>query len=884
MNSSPFRSIPSGRVASRESCCPAIPPATRQASSARDVRLTREENRLLRWLPYVIVGLLTITLTSHLSAQPPAVPVPASPDGAQSTPAPTGDAAGDGRSELPKLEDLSWPEPQSLLEQAPEDWILLFGGRVLKMPGIWPRPDHLQWLQEGQKKFAATRPTDPNELPAWLDEYRRFTYLQLTVEDEGIEDEYQLPTRLIDRIYYHEDLMLLQAAEQIQQGELETARTLIARVSANEASHNRRRVREQLKPLPWPGLLEAERNLLVAEVELALREQLWEKAFALLRNHHQHDATFDQLPELAGKIVDQFNAALRRQKDYRQLRFYLNQTAAMFPAQPRWQAASSQLQRLAEETLSQAEQAFRQRDYRRASLLGQQSLSIWPTDNSLLRRWQPLQERYPVLRTGYLEHQAVLAAAHRRLLHQEWFGVDSIREGYPRFRSRFVESWVPDDLGRGVTLTMRQRHQPFESQPVVNSSDLLNQLQAATVTPALTDRGLFAPQVLQIAQRNPQEVQLEFRTAMPHPLGWLAGVLHHAGPADSRLLADSPFRRLAVTETLTSPAPHTQLVRSFAPQLTTGRWPLMEVQEFLYPEPVELLRALLRDQIDYVPDVPTELVPTLREDPRFTVQRYQLPRLLMLQFPLEGELRTQPEMRLALCSLLNREELLDRTQPPNAPGRESLRLTSSLIASASHAALAAGPIVDFDPIAGRALLAVLHKNPQSPRHLRLGTDDSREAQQLAAQVAAIWTRFGIKTDVLPGSGAAGSGTDDSPQPRSGGMQPDVVIRSVCLIAPHYELPALLTSNGKVSQLQLSQFPLAIRQPLQQLELARDWPEVNRALRDLQSQLLLEAWMLPFWERDVYAVIRREARSIPTEIHTPFQLIDRWTITPVVPRL
>lgn len=845
-----------------------------------------------------VLGSLVCALTGVLSCGQVLQAQPAeSPPASQEAPR-AGRA--DAVDQLPMLETVPRPTLLQILEEEPRDWIVTHAGRVLVVPAISPRPDHLEWLKEQQKNMLPHRPQDPAALDEWREEYRRYDYIVIEVEEEGIEADFRLPVRHVAEILYHEHLALELADRLIREGDLESARRLISFVAQREFSNNRKRERERLQAVPWPGLIGVQRRFLVAEVRAELKRDNPRQAYQIARMHWTHDPQSEELDLVLGEILSKLAPPLIEQHEYRELRFYLTRVREMVPGQERARELTQQLQQSARERLQNAEQASQRGEDRTAALLAGTALEIWPHDNDFVRRSAPLRDRYPMLRVGLLRQNLGLAEYRRQLLDHQWFHVESIKEGYPRYRSRFVESWVPDDLGKTVTLTLRQRPQAYESQPSITTTDLFTDLARVSVGSSPLSRGLFADAVLELHRKSPTVLQVRLHDQTPHPLGWLAAALKQSGSSaslagitaeeesysadrsESHPLRQGRFRTHLPSEPLEHRIPEHRAVRSRTASGNANQRYLAEVQDFLFEEPEELLRSLLRDELDYLPEIPADYVSRLSDDERFRVHAYPYARSTILQFHLRGALRGHGELRQALLLSLNREDLLRHVVPEDSPAAPHFTVSNSLIPSGLHGSQPLPHAADYDPIAARALAVLLLRNPRTPRVIKLATTRDAASLKLAEQVAHVWRQLGLQVEVLPRDQF---GSTSRPADAETQTEPDWDARiiSYSMLTPLQELPGLLTETSRITVQELQTFPLPIRRSLLELENSRDWNDVNRALGSLQTELGGNGWMHPLWNERVHAAIRREVRRFPTPPLIPAQAIDTWSIGPVVPR-
>ncbi len=802
--------------------------------------------------------------------------------------------------QLPMLETVPRPTLMQILEEEPRDWIVTHAGRVLIVPAISPRPDHLEWLKEQQKNMLPHRPQDPAALDEWREEYRRYDFILIEFEEAGIEADFRLPVRHVAEILYHEHLALELADRLIREEDLESARRLISFVAQREFTNNRKRERERLQAVPWPGLIDVQRRFLVAEVRAELKQGNPRQAYQIARMHWTHDPSGEELDLVLGEILSVLAPPLIEQHAYRELRFYLTRVREMVPSQERALELTQQLQQQARERLRNAEQAGQQGENRTAALLAATALEIWPHDNDFVRRSGPFRDRYPMLRVGLLRQNLGLAEYRRQLLDHQWFHVESIKEGYPRYRSRFVESWVPDDLGKTVTLTLRQRPQAYESQPAVTTTDLFTDLARVSVGSSPVSRGLFADAVLELHRKSPTVLQVRLHDQTPHPLGWLAAALVQSDSSPSLAgltpnadtespensarhpLRQGRFQTHLPSEPLEHRIPEHRAVRARTASGNVNQRYLAEVQDFLFEEPEELLRSLLRDELDYLPEVPADYVSRLSDDERFRVHAYSYARSTILQFHLRGQLRGQGELRQALLLSLNREDLLRYVVPEDSPAAPHFSISNSLIPPGLHSSQPLPHAADYDPIAARALAVLLLRNPRTPRVLKLATTRDAASLKLAEQVASVWRQLGLQVELLP-LDQFGSATRQADAEEQAEPDWDARIVSYSMLSPLQELPGLLTDTGRITVRELQTFPLPIRRSLLQLESSRDWNDVNQALGSLQTELGGNGWMHPLWHERIHAAVRREVRRFPTPPLIPAQAIDTWSIGPVVPR-
>ncbi|MBL4885265.1 MAG: hypothetical protein JKY95_12110 [Planctomycetaceae bacterium] len=825
-----------------------------------------------KYLLFVMVVLFVITSTSALLFSQDA---PADKQNKTEEADASQDEA--ANTKLPMLEDLPLPEFEELLNGEKQDWIVLISGRVLKVPTVQPRPDHLERLLDKQKMMSVNRPRDPGLLEKWLEEYRSYNFISIEYTDQGDEKDYSLAVRYIDYILYHEDLVLQKAAQLIKAGNAVDAQRLISVVARWNYNNNIRRKQEKNPEVAWPKLLDRQRDLLLLNVRQAQSAKLWERSFSLSKNHRGFDPQFKQLPRLLGQATADIAQQALQNKDYRKVRFFIRQLQAMYPAHEQVNILQNQLTRLSKQEMQQATQAHQKKNYREASEKAQLAIRIWPHDSQHRRQVQIFQERYQILRTGQIATDDQITLHRQSLLNHHWFHIEKISEGYPRYRSRFIESWTPGDLGLSIQLKIKLSHGTHESQPELESYQLAEQLAAASLKSSPENRRLFANSIQSIHVISPDQLDIHIATQTAHPLGLFAGLLDTNFAPEQYSLENSFYRPEEKKELTQDGEPIEVFVRASPEPDNAKSFGIAEVLPRLFANRQELLRSLLRDELDYVPNLPLEYVKQLKQDQRFFVLKYRTPKVNLIHFHFHGAFSQDPALRLALFSALNREKMMAQTIEHQQADQEYYRITNSIAPSNSHANNQSEHVVKYDRTSARALYTILSGTRKISPELRLLVSEDAESIQLAEFIKVQWESLGLKVKLV----SANSIKDQAASPPRQALW-DARIVSHRMLAPQHDLPRLLANNKLLTETDLQTLPLPIQRSLLKLEQAHNWDEVDFSLRELQDHLAIDAWMLPLWEQHCYQAARREIRHIPATPLRPYQNLDHWVIAPIIP--
>ncbi|MCA8988119.1 MAG: hypothetical protein KDA78_10780 [Planctomycetaceae bacterium] len=776
---------------------------------------------------------------------------------------------------LPLFESLELPSREALLNGEKIDWIVLIGGKVIQTPAIYPRPDHQQWLLNKQKYMQDDRPTDAALLEEWLAKYHFYDYIFLTIDDKTAEEEFRLHTRYISEILYHEELCLRKTDTFLAAGDLLHAQELIAYVKRQEFLNNERRVKERLEPIEWPGLMDRERAFMAAEVRAALAESNPEKAFSIIRRRFDLDPKDPQHEKLLTATLELLASQCYEKYDYRRLRHYLVQTELLLPKLPAIKQWRDDLGRRADQSLKEAEQNYRNKQFRNASLLAQQAILIWPFSSQLLRQSQQFQEPYQILTVGVTRDESIETSLRHTIRDHQWFTIQRLATGYPRIESPFLESWIPEDLGLKIQIQFALQPRPHEARPSLNAIQFSQLLKQKTVLAPDASLDLFAQNITSVRVLSPALLEVELSQQTPHPLNLLAAVMR-AYPGESQSLLQDQHFPLASPSTLPFESPGEHFVRvDFNPQKGARNVAEVHLREFELEE--ELLRSVLRDELLYLPETPHRYLNRLRSDQRFLTANYATPRVSSLAFRLEGQLAEHPELRLALFSMIDREQIAQELRQYTASTTSLTSITESICPSSSHARMATSYATSFDELAGRALYEIIRHKPGFPTAITFRVPPTRSGRFIAEIISKQWQKLGLTISIVHEDPSAEQIATDPSQ------AVDVELLEYVIAAPQFELPALLMQGKPFTVARLASLPTYLRSTLLDLEHAPTWESTDNALLRLQDQLVANSWWLPLVEQQRFATYRREVRGVPAIQIDPLSELDEWSLEPVVPQ-
>src|SRR5439155_12520916 len=120
--------------------------------------------------------------------------------------------------------------------------------------------------------------------------------------------------------------------------------------------------------------------------------------------------------------------------------------------------------------------------HEQVALVAEQAALVWPATENLKNAHRQFCQRWQTLKVGVLTTPPAgfpfATEANRRrekLTRLPLFEPVRI-DGGARYRSRFLESWEPTDLGRQAVFTLRPNRSTWESAPVLTASGTVTAL------------------------------------------------------------------------------------------------------------------------------------------------------------------------------------------------------------------------------------------------------------------------------------------------------------------------------------------------------------------------------------------------------------------------
>ena len=797
---------------------------------------------------------------------------------------------------LPLLEDLEVPTTAQLLTEQPVDWLILRpGNQVLMVRPVLPRPDTLAKMAKAQEelKSAATRPK--RNAGESAEEYRE-RIARLLEESENLvvalpdvvaaelsdgADEYTLNAkRNIERIIYHEDLMLQRADIQMNEGELEKAFEMLLVLQRREPG--------------WPGYTERRNRLVFEEAKKRLRKNDLEAALAFFEELYELAPGYGGLSSGIGSTIEALVARSVANDRLREARYYISRLRKSDPEHPTAKKLSEEFLARAGGLLDNAQAARSEEKHDVALAETLQATKVWPKHPSLRSIFRATASRYQILSMGVYRFPGdktpfflPTAADQRRqsLLSTQLFEVRKINRA-AFYESRYFEEWTPTDLGREIVFSLRPRRAIWESNPMLIAPDVVRAIQDRLNPDSLYYDERMSTFVKTLQVHSPHEFSIQFSTVPVRPQAIFRFPVRQPTTTS---VATSSNTSEATTDNSDAAQPvdpmssilsrrfriHEQTedkvsFRRVIPQARAlSRYRVAEIVEQRYEDHKEAIKGLLTGDVSVLPDVPIWMADQFEAEDDFFTEPYGVPTTHVLQFNPESKAMKKSVFRRALAYVINREKILAETVLRD-PTMKRGRVVSAPFPSTSYAYRAQTKPRPYDLYLAYSLKTVSKKKfggevPELTMVCEPGEVIAAAAEALVSQ----WDRIGIKVRIV---------AQDEALPEDW----DIVYRTVRMTEPVTELWPFLTMKQDARVEDLEHLPDWLRQQLIELEQAVDFNSSVEMLQRLHFRLHQLVHLVPLWEIDDVIVIRNNIQGFPAGMIHPYQNVERWIVQPWYP--
>jgi hypothetical protein len=835
------------------------------------------------------------------------------------------------KEELPKLTEMPLPTADELLRADDSngkafDWIVLKAPleadrTVLVVSPLEVRPDTLKKMAEMYTKVEASKPKNDEERQERSTRLQSLRQLIVKLPGNAVV-EYALPVSQIDHIILFEELMLQRVDELLKEGDIRKAYELLLRVEKEYPS--------------WDPSKPRFENLLLVESGLRAKEGDIYAALALLDELANRNIRNPELRPRFGEIVAPMIQTAVAEEDFHKARYLISRIEKVFPGHETAVEWHGEMQKLAMSLLTDAKEQTDQRKFSTAADLAWKAEAVWPSTGNARAFFMQAVARHQVLKVGIDDAESstiVFPSAResderrRELIEVPLFEPTNADE-LTYFRSSFFEIWDPTDLGREVVFTLRETRPTWQSQPLLTANQVADALGRRMDSSSPLFNSRLASFVREVSVRSPSEMKIRF-SRVPLSIESLLRFPVIGSPSDSdsdneiniegsgatRLAEADATNRLNKAPTLLSTrfeiTRDEETIKSFLRHLPepdgldAGKYHVAEVREVRFTDRGEMLKSVIRGEIDYLPTLLPWEVDAFKASPAFSVRQYALPITHVITFNPLSERITSAQMRRALSFAVNREGILKSivlrdqsmrygrptsspwhqasyaTNPLENPPEFNLRLAYAL----RYAAERQLQLAEITKLEAEAKVKAKEAGEKFeseewrqnvnvdyiklPR-LRMVVDPDPTAAEAAARIAVYWQRIGFEVDIIAGD-------------QKGSLLPDadwdLCYRRVRMEEPLLELWSLLTNDTSFDMNRLKLFPDWMRQELVNLDYPASFADAQDRLFTIHRHMAAQAFIIPLWEVDEFAVWKKTIIGTPERPMSPYQNVERWIVRP-----
>jgi len=849
----PPASAPTGGLSPRTAG--ASPPARKKQAEGflRSIPARLSKHRQTYWVAVVIAvtccAMLLAAIQPSVAQQTGSekknpTPKSASPkgDGADKTP----------EAKLPKFEEMKLPSMKELLEGQPIDWIVLKNDDVVVTAPIYPRPNTLEKMQAKiDAGIKGPRPTPPEEREKRKEQLRKLHIIEVILQGKRQDPEYQLDMKYVDRIIYHEDLMIQRTNKLMDQGKLASAYEMLFSLT-----------RRQPK---WPGLKGAGQKILFLEGQARIQAHRPAAALVFLEELHRLRPGYSGLKPALDSATDALVAQAVKAADYRQARYYLTRLRKIEPSRPVLAKWRNDLGKRAASWIEKARTAAKQGRPDLAAATIEQAADIWPTTSGLKNLHRLYTNRFQTLRVGVPRLAGDPATTflptradrrQRQLIGSPLFRVFASDET-SQYRSTYLEQWVPTDLGRRAVFKLRPNRSYWESRPILTAGQIVSALSARidSNNPQYDER--LESYVRSISIQSPFQFQVIFSRV---PLRTEALFLFPISPGQRAVGTAPAGRSTDVSGTagadrfrIESRTNDSITYRRVVPEPRGApRYHIAQIVEQRFRSPDRAIQSLLRDEISMLPHLNLQTVVKLREDGRFFVRKYVLPVTHVLQFNPRSKPLRNAELRRALAYAVDRRKVLTDVILQDAASADGRIVTGPFPSgSYAHNTLIAPRPYDLT-LAFSLTMAAKKTLKGKMTKLRMLVPPDPVAERAAEALVKTWARIGIRVTILPSTAAKLSRN-------STGW--DILYRTTQMTEPVVDLWPFLTFDNRARVSSLTYLPDWLRQELIELDNMTNWNVAVEKLHTIHLHLWEQVQLIPLWEVDDFVIIRKNVRGL-----------------------
>ncbi|VAX39516.1 hypothetical protein MNBD_PLANCTO02-1714 [hydrothermal vent metagenome] len=779
----------------------------------------------------------------------------------------------DEKKVFPKLDEMRYPTAKELLQNPPVDWIVLNNNDVVVVEPVTPRPDTLSKLE---KKIEAIRkqprPQDEEGRTERKEQLKTLQSLEIILIDGGEEPEFQINIKDIQKIIYHEDMLLRRIRKLLDEGAYRQSHEMFFTF---------------IRKLPnWPGMDKTRQKLLFFEAKDRLKRKKPQEALAYLEDLHSLNKDYPQLTLRLGEINDILIGRAVKENNFQQARYFLVRFLKLESKHPIALKWMNFLKGQSQKFYQQALLANKKSEHAKAAISSEQAINRWEKVYGLRDDYRRFQRRFQRVHVGVLHFHndptpyflpTTAQLRHRRLTTAMLFELD-YNDKTSHYRSSLLEQWEPTDLGRKAVFKLKQKLTPWESRPIITASDAVSALSNYIDPQSKHYDEQFASYVRSLKVLSPFEFQVQF-SRVPYRIEPL---FQKPILADAQQETDTTKKKISTSLTqqqkllsqrfhvVKQEADHI-IYRRTHPEINgLPKYHVAEITEVKLKTHEQALQSLFRGKVSMLSTIPTRFVDQLKDLKAFTIRKYSLPVTHVIQINPRSKVLKNHELRRALAYSLNRKKLLSEVVLQD-PEMKYGRIISAPYAKNSYAYHNLMKPRPYDLALGYTLSMLVKSSKKKAKKkiptLKMLVPPDPIAQEVATKIVERWKKIGIPVVIV---------NDPQFKTDANSDQWDIIYRTSKMSEPATDLwPYLiLGENAKVESLR--HLPDWLRQELVDLDSVSNYEDIIVRLHTLHKHLQTEAFLIPLWEVDDFMIMNNEISGFPARPPVSlYQNVEKW---------
>ncbi len=774
---------------------------------------------------------------------------------------------------LPKITEMELPTAKELLQSPPVDWIVLKNDDVVAVEPITPRPDTLAKLEKQIEAIRKKpRPEDKEARAERREQIKTLQLLEIIPIDEGEGLEYQIKTKDIKEIIYHEDLLLRRIRKLLDEGAYRQSHEMFFTLT---------------RKLPnWPGMDKTRQKLLFFEAKDRLKRKKPQAALAYLEDLHTLNKEYPQLKVRLGEVHNYLIGQAVKEKNFQQARYFLSRFLKLEPKHAVAIKWLNFLKGQSQKIYRQALLANQKSDHAKAAIFSEQAMNRWRKTSGLRDDYRAFQRRFQRVHVGVLHFYndptpyflpTAAQLRHRRLTTAMLFELD-YNDKTAHYRSSLLEQWEPTDLGRKAVFRLKQKLAPWESHQVITASDAVSALSDYIDPQSKNYDEQFASYVRSLKVLSPFEFQVQF-SRVPYriePLFLKPILVDILQETDTTEKKTSP----PVTQQKTLLSQRFHVVKQDEDILVYRRthpeknglekYHVAEITEIKLKTHEQALQYLFRGKVSMLSTIPTRFVDQLKDLDQFTIRKYSLPVTHVIQINPRSKVLKNHELRRALAYSLNRKKLLSEVVLQD-PQMKYGRIISAPYAKNNYAYHNLMKPRPYDLALGYTLSMLVKSSKQKAKKkmptLKMLVPPDPILQKVAAKMVKRWGKIGISVVIV---------NDPQFKTDANSDQWDLIYRADKMAEPATDLwPYLIVGeNAKVESLR--HLPDWLRQELVDLDNVSNYEDIIERIHLLHKHLQTEAFLIPLWGVDDFMIMNNDINGL--SVRPPvslYQNVEKW---------